>query len=183
MIAMTVAPSLFSSARRANTALCAFEQFLLGKLGVKTLDPSDWAYRGDYDNSRNDGVDKSTANGWNYHQGPEWLWPLGYFLRARMNFPPPRKVFRNIDLVVDDDDENDDSNYSWPSHEALKRFIYARLSPHSSHMETSPYGDLPELTNSNGAFCKDSCVVQAWSSATLLDTLFDLHCIQDGLSS
>jgi glycogen debranching enzyme len=65
----------------------------------------------------------------------------------------------------------------------LKRFIYARLSPHSSHMETSPYGDLPELTNSNGAFCKDSCVVQAWSSATLLDTLFDLHCIQDGLSS
>jgi len=184
VIAMSVAPSLFSSSRRANHALCAFEQFLLGKLGVKTLDPSDWAYRGDYDNSRNDGVDKSTANGWNYHQGPEWLWPLGYFLRARMNFPPPRSAFPTMSDTINDNKndgdggDNDDSNFSWPSYEALKRYIYARLSPHRSHMESSPHGALPELTNANGAFCKDSCVVQAWSSATLLDTLYDLHCLQ-----
>jgi glycogen debranching enzyme len=45
---------------------------------------------------------------------------------------------------------------------------------HRELLRQAPWLGLPELTNADGAPCAGSCPTQAWSSATVLDTLFDL---------
>ena len=90
-----------------------------------------------------------------FHQ--EWLWPVGYYLRARLHF------------ARDKEDE--------------ARNIKKILSRHFIHIETNSWMGLPELTNSNGSYCRDSCSIQAWSISTLLDVLFDLHECSNCVSS
>lgn len=68
VVAMAVAPQMFN-ASNAWVGLQMALKHLLGPLGMKTLDPSDWSYRPNYNNA-DDGDDPSTANGFNYHQGP-----------------------------------------------------------------------------------------------------------------
>ncbi|XP_006816107.1 glycogen debranching enzyme-like [Saccoglossus kowalevskii] len=118
---------------------------------MKTLDPDDWAYDGNYDNAY-DGHDGKKAKGFNYHQGPEWLWLMGYFLRAKLHFAKDKPDL--LDKTV--------------------QFIQQTLSAHQVEMEKSPWRGLPELTNKDGVKCTDSCPTQAWSMGCILDVLYDL---------
>ncbi|KAI9353686.1 glucanotransferase domain of glycogen debranching enzyme-domain-containing protein [Obelidium mucronatum] len=141
-VALVVAPELFDP-EHARISLESVKNSLLGPLA---LDPKDWAYRGDYDNS-NDSTDGSVAHGFNYHNGPEWGWLVGYFLRAYLYF---HTLIGSKAVLL---------------HQ--KNFIF--------DLDRNPYAGLPELTNANGEYCHHSCPTQAWSSATLLEVVNDLN--------
>ncbi|KAJ3088189.1 hypothetical protein HK102_009342 [Quaeritorhiza haematococci] len=163
-VAMVVAPEMFDP-DHARYALEVMKNLLLGPMGMKTLDPDDWAYRGVYDNG-NDSNDPHVAHGYNYHQGPEWLWLTGYFLRAYLKFN-----------TVNADVEHIRKTVLW---------IQQRLLQHKQHiMDTtkSPFAGLPELTNVNGDFCYGSCPTQAWSSATMIELVADLDEVTKKLPS
>jgi glycogen debranching enzyme len=153
-IAMTVAPELFDP-EHALVALKLADEVLRGPLGMKTLDPRDLQYRPFYDNS-NDSDDPAIAKGRNYHQGPEWGWPLGYFLRAYLCF---------------------DSRYGAGAENPTDTLhhIYNILRAPRAHISNDPWAGLPELTHKDGAFCYDSCATQAWSASTILDVLEEIH--------
>lgn len=140
-------PDLFEP-HHALMALKKAEEILLGPLGMKTLDPADWAYDGYYNNS-NDSNDPKVAQGWNYHQGPEWLWPIGYFLRARLYYAQKVGDVEELKRVIS-------------STEAI-------ISRHLTEASSNHWRGLPELTNKNGEYCSDSCRTQAWSASTIIE--------------
>ena len=155
-IAMTVAPDLFDP-EKALFALSMVDRFLRGPLGMATLDPSDLNYRPYYINS-DDSNDFHTAKGRNYHQGPEWLWPTGFFLRALLKFDLMRR--RTAEERV----------------EAFQQVTW-RLSGCERAIEENPWAGLTELTNKDGALCADSCPTQAWSAGCLIDLFQDAQMI------
>lgn len=154
VVAMVVAPELFDIAH-ARSALTLAKDMMLGPLGMKTLDPKDWSYRGDYNNS-DQSSDGTIAHGFNYHQGPEWVWLSGYFYRAYLKFMP--EVPTSTKLIL-----------------SRKQQVELMLRAHRHMVEIeSPYSGLPELTNANGTECGDSCPTQAWSMSTILEAAIDL---------
>lgn len=78
---------------------------------------------------------------------------VGYFLRAKLQF----------------------AHISGQPTDQVISSIHRVLSAHAQAIQDSPWKGLPELTNHDGAECVDSCPVQAWSMACLLDVLYDLQ--------
>jgi glycogen debranching enzyme len=153
-IAMTVAPDLFDPAH-AMHALCIADTALRGPTGMATLDPSDLNYRPYYRNSE-DSDDFATSKGRNYHQGPEWLWPTGFFLRALLKFDLMRRA--------DGDAEG--------RTEAFQQ-VTRRLNACKDMIRRSPWAGLTELTQKGGEECPDSSPTQAWSAGCLIDLYMD----------
>lgn len=168
-IAMTVAPQLFTPAKALH-ALEMADEILRGPTGMATLDPSDLNYRPYYNNSE-DSTDFHTSKGRNYHQGPEWLWPTGFFLRALLKFDLMRRHTKEERT------------------EAFQQ-ITRRLHGCKQAIQESPWAGLTELTNKNGEFCGDSvshllesllCTItdkvqsptQAWSAGCIIDLFYD----------
>lgn len=157
LVTMVVAPSLFTPTR-AWEALEYARERLLGPYGMRTLSVNDMAYRGDYINCV-DSADYATSKGFNYHQGPEWLWPTGYYIRARLYFA----------RLLSSQDQKWDSVLETTISESQQ--ILARL---DGLLLSTPWRSLPELTNSNGQFCPDSSAAQAWSVGCVLEAAYDL---------
>ena len=163
-ITLSLVPDILPP-EQAWKSLQSASNILLGPLGIKTLDPSDWAYNGNYfnddqssnkqtaagwDHKKKEMWFKTRFSGWNYHQGPEWLWVAGTFLRAYV---------RVAEKLGDSE-----------THEAMA-VIKDKLYAYKKHISTSDWGSLPELTNKDGAFCPGSCPAQAWSVACLIEAI------------
>ena len=173
------APELFHPEHALGALQLAYEN-LAGPLGMRTLDPNDWAYQPNYDNS-NDSEDKAIAKGWNYHQGPEWVWCMGYFLRAYLHFDVEvncgsEKASLKVSLL---------SNCVLAKSSIFNPLLVCSTSPmqcftfitsflHTRKRSRETAGRASELTNKDGAVCWDSCPTQAWSASALLDLLDDM---------
>ena len=159
LVALTLAPQMIE----VEHALLALEQVrahLMDEphsLGIKTLDASDLAYCGTYDNGNNS-HDPKVASGFNYHQGPEWLWPVGFYLRALLHYT---------------------KQVGGERHSHAIRLVKQHLAKLYDCLLASEWKSLPELTNRDGAECYFSCSSQAWSVATIVEVLNDLTQLTD----
>ncbi len=79
------------------------------------------------------------------------MWPIGFYLIAKINF----NTYEN---------KND-----------LKRYIFSILTPHARYIKEDNWKGLPELMNKNNTICPGSCNTQAWSIATVLESLYELN--------
>ena len=148
-IPMAIAPELFNR-EHAIKFMKLSEEFLIVNncIGIRTLDFSDKNYNGDY-YPDNDSNDYHLAHGLNYHNGPEWVWPAGFYLMSKINF---NELNENI---FDD--------------------ICKRLIPFEKYILNDPWSGLPELTNKDGKLCPGSCNTQAWSISTIIEAVDELE--------
>ncbi|CAF1074010.1 unnamed protein product, partial [Didymodactylos carnosus] len=156
LVTCVVAPEMFK-ADHIWQALKQIDSILVGKYGIKTLDPSDLNYVGDYVND-DDSSDFKRAHGYNYHNGPEWLWLMGYYCRAKLYWASVLEKDSTIKGIL----------------KQTIKHVQDILTAHQQLILATDWKGLPELTNANGQHCLYSCEIQAWSMSTLLETMYDL---------
>ena len=146
-VTLAVAPELFNK-NHAIKFMEVAEQFLIVKncIGVRTLDYTDKNYNGNYE-VHNDTDNYHLAHGLNYHNGPEWVWPSGFYLISKIKFNNEEEIFNNL----------------------CKKLI-----SFEEYIQKDKWSGLPELTNKNGSYCEGSCPTQAWSIATIIEALDEL---------
>ncbi|CAF3932255.1 unnamed protein product [Rotaria sordida] len=152
IIAAVIAPEMFNKTH-IWLALKQAERILLGKYGIKTLDPSDYNYVGDYLYD-DDSYDYKRAHGFNYHNGPEWLWLTGYYIRAKLYWSKQQ----NDPLIF----------------EQTIKHVREIISSIMNLFYSNDWQGLPELTNSNGQLCPYSSYIQSCSCGTILEALYDI---------
>lgn len=82
----------------------------------------------------------------------EWVWPVGWLLRAQLAIAPKVGGFEELGRTMG--------------------HVKSLLAPHLTHVLSDAWRSLPELTNTNGAHCKDSNPAQAWSTGCVLEVSF-----------
>ncbi|OMH78788.1 Glycogen debranching enzyme, partial [Zancudomyces culisetae] len=152
VVAMVISPRLFIT-KHARYCLSQVRRLLQGPLGMRTLDPLHPNYNPNYNNDDNSS-NPLLANGANYHNGPEWLWQTGFYLRALIKF-----FNSNTDEII--------STF----YDVIHKSAF-RLNDYISNK--SSYRGLTELTNIDGSECVFSNPTQAWSSASILALLRDI---------
>ncbi|CAF3524151.1 unnamed protein product [Rotaria sp. Silwood1] len=113
----------------------------------------DYNYVGDYV-CDDDLYDCEHAYGFNYHNGPEWLWLIGYYIRAKLYWLKQQ----NDSFIV----------------EQTIKHVREILSLEMDLLYSNDWKRLPELTNKNGQTCSYSCSIYFCSCATILEALYDL---------
>jgi glycogen debranching enzyme len=113
---------------------------LRAPIGIRSLAPSDPAYRGDYDGDR-----KSRDGA--YHQGLGWLWLIG---------PWADSAFAVHDLT----------NPS--SRAAAVALVTEALTPYRAHLREAGLGTISENATGDAPFTPVACFAQAWSVSELL---------------
>ena len=101
-----------------------------------------------------DSNDYRRAAGFNYHNGPEWLWLTGYYIRAKIYWAKQQ----DDPLIV----------------KQTKRHVRQLIGSQMNLLNGNEWKGLPELTNGDGRWCPYSCHLQAWSAATLLEAIYDV---------
>eukprot|EP01017_Pseudomicrothorax_dubius_P022918 TRINITY_DN2467_c0_g4_i2.p1 TRINITY_DN2467_c0_g4~~TRINITY_DN2467_c0_g4_i2.p1 ORF type:complete len:791 (+),score=167.00 TRINITY_DN2467_c0_g4_i2:1-2373(+) len=147
-VAMSVASELFVH-EHAVECLKIIQENLVEErsLGIKTLYPQDPLYVSYYDYN-DDTTHFKVAQGFSYHNGPEWVWLFGHFLIAKLRYD----TFSNTQFLAD---------------------FASYTSNHMRHVETNDWRSLPQLTNHNSEYCKFANKSQASSVACLLEAFFE----------
>ncbi len=143
LLAISLPYDLVSN-EQARSILQVVERDLLTPVGLRSLAPSDPAYKGSYGGGA--GVATQYDRDITYHQGTVWPWLLGPWAEARL------RVYGKT--------------------ESNRQFISAHLTHIKEHiLKEGGIGSVSEIFDGDAPHTARGCIAQAWSVAELLRVL------------